>query len=233
MAAPAAQGGPLAHRPGAQRARLGALRGRPAATRPMSVVCATRRLRHPQPGRLDRRSRSRPWPTSREAPAQQAGAADQRDHLGRLRLPVRRRGAGGAGDRDRPGRRLPARGRRSPWPTPSAWPTPGLVRRRVEAGARRPPAPSPCACTSTTPATPAWPTPSPASRPGSTSWTPAVGGLGGCPFAPNATGNIGTEDLVYMLERAGLRDRRYDLAGPDRDRHAGCRDCWASRRPPR
>jgi len=32
----------------------------------------------------------------------------------------------------------------------------------------------------------------------------ACGGLGGCPFAPNATGNIGTEDLVYMLERAGF-----------------------------
>ncbi len=32
----------------------------------------------------------------------------------------------------------------------------------------------------------------------------SVGGLGGCPFAPNATGNIGTEDLVYMLERAGF-----------------------------
>jgi hydroxymethylglutaryl-CoA lyase len=31
----------------------------------------------------------------------------------------------------------------------------------------------------------------------------SVGGLGGCPFAPDATGNIGTEDLVYMLERAG------------------------------
>jgi len=29
----------------------------------------------------------------------------------------------------------------------------------------------------------------------------AVGGFGGCPFAPNATGNIGTEDLLYALER--------------------------------
>lgn len=38
----------------------------------------------------------------------------------------------------------------------------------------------------------------------------SVGGLGGCPFAPNATGNIGTEDLVYMLERAGF-DTGYDL----------------------
>ena len=32
----------------------------------------------------------------------------------------------------------------------------------------------------------------------------SVGGLGGCPFAPDATGNIPTEDLVYMLDRAGL-----------------------------
>jgi hydroxymethylglutaryl-CoA lyase len=36
------------------------------------------------------------------------------------------------------------------------------------------------------------------------------GGLGGCPFAPAATGNIGTEDLVYMLERAGF-ETGYDL----------------------
>jgi hydroxymethylglutaryl-CoA lyase len=32
----------------------------------------------------------------------------------------------------------------------------------------------------------------------------AVGGIGGCPFAPRATGNIATEDLVYMLNRSGL-----------------------------
>jgi len=38
----------------------------------------------------------------------------------------------------------------------------------------------------------------------------SVGGLGGCPFAPSATGNIGTEDLVYMLERAGY-ETGYDL----------------------
>jgi isopropylmalate/homocitrate/citramalate synthase len=31
----------------------------------------------------------------------------------------------------------------------------------------------------------------------------SVGGLGGCPFAPKATGNIGTEDLVYLLEGEG------------------------------
>jgi hydroxymethylglutaryl-CoA lyase len=33
----------------------------------------------------------------------------------------------------------------------------------------------------------------------------SVGGLGGCPFAPGATGNVATEDLVYMLEACGLK----------------------------
>ena len=33
----------------------------------------------------------------------------------------------------------------------------------------------------------------------------SVGGIGGCPFAPAATGNIPTEDLVYMLTRCGVR----------------------------
>lgn len=38
----------------------------------------------------------------------------------------------------------------------------------------------------------------------------SCGGLGGCPFAPAATGNIGTEDLVYMLQRGGFTTD-YDL----------------------
>ncbi|MEM7493243.1 MAG: hydroxymethylglutaryl-CoA lyase [Pseudomonadota bacterium] len=32
----------------------------------------------------------------------------------------------------------------------------------------------------------------------------SCGGIGGCPFAPAATGNVATEDVVYMLERAGF-----------------------------
>ena len=32
----------------------------------------------------------------------------------------------------------------------------------------------------------------------------SIGGIGGCPFAPAATGNIPTEDLVYLLERSGI-----------------------------
>ncbi|MFO1427676.1 MAG: hypothetical protein U1F11_12055 [Steroidobacteraceae bacterium] len=35
----------------------------------------------------------------------------------------------------------------------------------------------------------------------------AGGGIGGCPFAPAATGNIPTEDLVYMLERSNVTNR--------------------------
>ena len=33
----------------------------------------------------------------------------------------------------------------------------------------------------------------------------SIGGLGGCPFAPGASGNIATEELVYLLEDAGIR----------------------------
>jgi hydroxymethylglutaryl-CoA lyase/(R)-citramalyl-CoA lyase len=38
----------------------------------------------------------------------------------------------------------------------------------------------------------------------------SVGGLGGCPFAPSATGNIATEDLIYLLDREGV-DTGVDL----------------------
>lgn len=45
----------------------------------------------------------------------------------------------------------------------------------------------------------------------------SVAGLGGCPFAPRATGNIGTEDLLYMLDRSDVKsgvdlDKVIDLA---------------------
>jgi len=38
----------------------------------------------------------------------------------------------------------------------------------------------------------------------------ALGGLGGCPFAPGAAGNVGTEELVYLFERSGV-STGYDL----------------------
>lgn len=33
----------------------------------------------------------------------------------------------------------------------------------------------------------------------------SIGGLGGCPFIPNAAGNVATEDVVYMLESMGIK----------------------------
>jgi hydroxymethylglutaryl-CoA lyase/(R)-citramalyl-CoA lyase len=45
---------------------------------------------------------------------------------------------------------------------------------------------------------------------GATVLDASVGGLGGCPFAPKATGNIATEDLVYLLHREGV-ETGFDL----------------------
>ncbi|MEY2456259.1 MAG: hydroxymethylglutaryl-CoA lyase, partial [Acidimicrobiaceae bacterium] len=39
----------------------------------------------------------------------------------------------------------------------------------------------------------------------------SLGGIGGCPFAPNATGNVPTEDVAYLFERMGV-DTGLDLA---------------------
>jgi len=40
----------------------------------------------------------------------------------------------------------------------------------------------------------------------------SVGGLGGCPFAPRSTGNVATEDVLYLLEREGV-ETGIDLEG--------------------
>ena len=39
---------------------------------------------------------------------------------------------------------------------------------------------------------------------GLTTFDSSLGGLGGCPFAPGASGNIVTEDLVFMFEAMGI-----------------------------
>ena len=41
-------------------------------------------------------------------------------------------------------------------------------------------------------------------RAGITTYESSLGGLGGCPYAPGATGNICTEDLVYLLDELGI-----------------------------
>ncbi len=47
---------------------------------------------------------------------------------------------------------------------------------------------------------------------GATVFESSVGGLGGCPFAPRATGNVATEDLVYLFRGEGI-DTGVDLDG--------------------
>src|SRR5690606_38650233 len=47
-------------------------------------------------------------------------------------------------------------------------------------------------------------------RAGITSFESSLAGLGGCPFAPGATGNICTEDLVYLLDEMDI-DSGIDL----------------------
>jgi isopropylmalate/homocitrate/citramalate synthase len=53
---------------------------------------------------------------------------------------------------------------------------------------------------------------------GASSLDASIGGIGGCPFAPRATGNIGTEDLVYLLNGEGVEtgvdlDALIEIAG--------------------
>lgn len=50
----------------------------------------------------------------------------------------------------------------------------------------------------------------------------SLGGLGGCPFAPNATGNIAMEDLIYLLDRSGVRH------GVDLDKAIECNRWFAT-----
>ena len=78
----------------------------------------------------------------------------------------------------------------------------------------------------------------------------SMAGIGGCPFAPGATGNIVTEDLVFMLESMGLAHRHRSrrscstarkilaAAVPDEELYgyvpaAGCLSAIARERPER
>ena len=50
---------------------------------------------------------------------------------------------------------------------------------------------------------------------GITTFDASAGGLGGCPYAPGATGNLATEDLLYMLDGLGI-ETGVSLDGPRR-----------------
>ena len=67
-------------------------------------------------------------------------------------------------------------------------------------------------CTCTTRAARRSPTCWPALPLGITTFDASAGGLGGCPYAPGATGNLATEDLLYMLDGLGI-ETGVSLAG--------------------
>ena len=126
-----------------------------------------------------------------------------RDAEHRFRVPVR-----GAG-RSRTGRRHRRAGCRLRGPTRSSSPTRSgsPFRARSERSSRTSRGSGfPSACTCTTRATRGMRTRSQPLSAGATLLDASLGGIGGCPFAPRATGNIATEDLVYLLARRGDRD---------------------------
>ena len=71
--------------------------------------------------------------------------------------------------------------------------------------------------TSTTPTARRWPTSSPAWKKAWRWSTAAVSGAGGCPYAKGASGNVASEDVVYMLHGLGIADR-HRPARPGRNR---------------
>ncbi len=74
----------------------------------------------------------------------------------------------------------------------------------VRAGARdRRRAPRPAAI-STTPAASGWRTSSPPGRSGVRRFDACLGGIGGCPHAPGASGNVATEDVAYLFASMGV-----------------------------
>ena len=82
-----------------------------------------------------------------------------------------------------------------------------LVAAFADAGRRRP---TGSRCTSTTPTARRSPTRYAALECGITTFDASAGGLGGCPYAHSATGNLATEDLVWMLTGLGI-DHGVDL----------------------
>ena len=122
----------------------------------------------------------------------------------RLRLPVRGRGRSRARAQDRGAKAARSSRTRSSWPTPSASRVPGQVRcaRRRASRELGTAVGGHFHNTRNT----GYANALAALEAGATVLDASVGGLGGCPFAPRATGNIATEDLVYLLERRGRRD---------------------------
>ena len=135
--------------------------------------------------------------------AAQAGGAVQRDHFHRIRLPVRRRGAGGAGGGAGAAGGGAGTGARD---RPRGYDRRGIAGRCADGvcrGGLRRAGLWPYARIFITRAIPASPMLWRRWKSVCAPSTAALAGLAGCPFAPAATGNIPTEDTTYMLHRMG------------------------------
>ena len=137
------------------------------------------------------------------AAAHAAGRARERHARRLVRVPVRGPGPRGARDRARRAHGALPAPTRSCSPTRSASACRARCARSCRPRCARPAA-SRSGCTSTTRATPGYANADAGIEAGATIFDASIGGLGGCPFAPRATGNIATEDLVYLLDGLGV-----------------------------
>ena len=165
------------------------------------VVVATDTFTQRNQGIDDRRGRRR-----RRSPSSGRRArpgCGRRDHRGGVRLPVRGRGRPSSGSWTSPAGARSTASASSRSPTRSASAVPADVTRRLTAVRRGAPT---CRCavhlhnTRNT----GYANAVAAVAAGVRALDASSGGIGGCPFAPAATGNIATEDLVYLLERSGV-----------------------------
>ena len=82
----------------------------------------------------------------------------------------------------------------------------------MERGAARTSRSRRSAAISTTPTARRWPTSTPRCEVGIRTFDASVAGLGGCPYAKGATGNVATEDVLFMLHGLGI-ETGIDLDG--------------------
>ena len=132
-----------------------------------------------------------------------SGSARARLHFLRARLSVRGQGRRRTGSPKSPARCTRWARTKFRWATRSA--------RAPRARPRRcsPRAPSGCRSTRwrdifTTPTARRWPTCTRRSRPAWRTFDCSVAGLGGCPYAKGATGNVASEDVLYLLQGLGI-----------------------------
>ena len=153
---------------------------------------------------------------SSASPGRRAGArgkaARARLHLDRLRLPLRGRGRARRGGRAWPSELLALGVDELSIGDTIGVATPNQVARDRGALLRERAGRASSRCTSTTRAARRWPTCWRRWSSASTIFDSSAGGLGGCPYAPGASGNLATEDLLYMLHGMGI-ETGVDLDG--------------------